>query len=306
MQTVETHFPNRTIPTEGPTLPELKTYFDYRAYLQDVFTFRRKTLSSPTRAYSYSIFAAAADIKSPNYLKMVIDGQRNLSDTMIQKFSKALQHSKSEAREFVALVHFNQTQDPAERSRLLKELLDLRNESKIMHGELKAKDWDLIPNWLAWLIVHMVDQKNVQFDLRQLSRIIRARPNADAIQKTLNSLIASGFLVENVETKNIEKPKEKSNAPETLPDELIQKLQSEFIFLSLQSLYQDTLKDREFSTTSLCLTADEFERLKFDLRQLRKKWHRDTLASREKNPGEKVFQLNIQLFPMTDSVDESP
>ncbi|MCB0355974.1 MAG: TIGR02147 family protein, partial [Bdellovibrionales bacterium] len=92
--------------------PNLSAYTDYRQYLKDFYQFKKSTQSSPIRSYSYATFSAAADIKSPNYLKLIIDGQRNLSDSMIKKFAKALQLSKTEIEEFAALFHYGQAKDP--------------------------------------------------------------------------------------------------------------------------------------------------------------------------------------------------
>ena len=68
-------------------------------------------LSPPRRIWAvWPIFSAAADIKSPNYLKMIIEGKRNLSEDMISKFAKACSLNKSQGDEFKLLVLFNQFQ----------------------------------------------------------------------------------------------------------------------------------------------------------------------------------------------------
>ena len=63
--------------------PVLAAYADYRHYLSDFYKYKVKTSSSVIRPYSYATFSAAADIKSPNYLKLIIEGKRNLSDAMV-------------------------------------------------------------------------------------------------------------------------------------------------------------------------------------------------------------------------------
>ena len=107
---------------QEPFEPKLSSYTDYRLYLKDVYLYRKKTMSTPVRSYSYATFSAAADIKSPNYLKLIIEGQRNLSPQMIVKFGKALQLQKDDQVEFEALVHYSQAKDPLERNRCLKVL----------------------------------------------------------------------------------------------------------------------------------------------------------------------------------------
>ena len=89
-------------------------------------------------------------------------------------------------------------------------------------------------------------------------------------------------------------------AAEGIPPELIKKLQSELIYLRLESLFQDDPKEREFGSMTLALTMDEFEALKFELRHMRKRILKDTLLRRESEPGEQVYQFNLQLFPVTE------
>src|ERR1044071_9309165 len=88
------------------TPPRLNSFTDYRQYLREFYEFRRNQTRTHLRPYSYANFAAAADIKSPNYLKLIIDGQRNLSREMAAKFARATLLSKEETEEFMALVDF--------------------------------------------------------------------------------------------------------------------------------------------------------------------------------------------------------
>ncbi|MCB0414587.1 MAG: TIGR02147 family protein, partial [Bdellovibrionales bacterium] len=82
--------------------PKLQTYTDYREYLQDFYQYKKKLFKNEIRGYTYAHFSAAANIKSPNYLKLIIDGKRNLSKEMIQKFSRALELNKEDSLEFKA------------------------------------------------------------------------------------------------------------------------------------------------------------------------------------------------------------
>ncbi|MCB0361449.1 MAG: TIGR02147 family protein, partial [Bdellovibrionales bacterium] len=46
--------------------PVLGQYTDFRQYLRSFYEYKKKTLSTAVRPYSYAAFSAAADIKSPN------------------------------------------------------------------------------------------------------------------------------------------------------------------------------------------------------------------------------------------------
>ncbi len=280
--------------------PRISEYTDFRVYLQDHYGFKRKQYENDVRPYSYAHFSASADIKSPNYLKLIIEGSRNLSLEMIKKFSTALGHSKEEHEEFEALVLYGQAQSPLERNQHLRRLSELRVSSQIRSGQLRPEVFEKIPSWVTWVLYAMVDQKGVDFDIEQLRHLMKNRASLDEIRKSLDKLLETGELVRDGSGR-IKKGKALFSGGEEIPVELVRKLQSELIYLGLESLFQDRPQDREFGALTLSLTEQEFEQLKFELRQLRKRWFKDFNVNRLKGAGDRVFQLNIQLFPVTRS-----
>ncbi|MGZ3801881.1 MAG: TIGR02147 family protein, partial [Bdellovibrio sp.] len=277
--------------------PILSDYMNYRQYLADFYRFKRKASKNSLRAYNYAVFSAAANIKSPNYLKMIIEGKRNLSDDMIGKFGKALGFMKDQIEEFRLLVHFTQATDPAERNMYLKKLSEQRVAGKLKSGEIDRKTWEKVPNWVTWIIYAMVDQEGVSFDTATLKNLLRDKAREDEIENALNTLLNSGELRRDEKTGELRKGRSLIESPEEVPVALVRKLQSQLMYLGLESLYQDQPTDREFGTLTLSLTKSEFEEIKFKLRQMRKALHKDNSISRMKEKGERVYQMNIQLFP---------
>jgi len=273
---------------------------DHRELLQAFFDYKRRTETSKLRPYSYAVFAAAADIKSPNYLKLVIEGQRNISDEMAIKFGKAMGFQKAQVDEFQALVKYCQAEDPTARNQHLKQLNELRLKARKHRGEVaESKTWDTIPGWLSWTLLHMVDQAGVDFEPDTLHRLLSGKTNLETIRRALENLMHSGLIEKDPETGRMRKTKHLLEAPAQIPPELIRKLQSELVLMGLEALFNEGPQDREAGSLTLCLTEAEFEDLKFELRHLRKKLHREFSANRAKAPGDRVYQLNLQLFPLT-------
>lgn len=285
--------------TENVTEPRLSTHTDFRQYLKEFYNFKKKTQSSPVRSYSYATFSAAADIKSPNYLKLIIDGQRNLSDNMIKKFAKALQLSKAETEEFAALVHYGQAKDPLERNRCLKVLADIRVRKQMDSGHIKEEVMNKVPSWVTWVLYALADQEGVDFDINRLRETLRGRVSLDEIQRALDTLIEKGELKRD-EEGNITKGRKLMEGSSDIPPALVRKLQAELIYLGMESLFQDDPTEREFGAFTMALTKEEFEKVKFEVRQLRKRLYADFSVQREQTKGERVYQLNFQLFPVTE------
>ncbi|HWU42689.1 MAG TPA: TIGR02147 family protein [Bdellovibrio sp.] len=285
------------------TQPNLSDYMNYRQFLADFYSFKRQSSKGSLRAYNYAVFSAAANIKSPNYLKMIIEGKRNLSDDMIGKFGKALGFNKELTEEFRLLVQFTQATDPADRNMYLKKLSEHRVSAKIKTGEIDRRSFEKVPNWVAWIVYAMVDQEGVSFDTKGLKKLLRGKASEDEIETALNSLINSGDLRRDEVTGELKKARSLTDSPEEIPVALVRKLQSQLMYLGLESLYQDQPTEREFGTLTMSLTKAEFEEIKFKLRQMRKSINKDNSIARMKSKGERVYQLNIQLFPVTNAIE---
>lgn len=281
--------------------PVLGEYTDFRIYLNDFYQYKRRETLNSIRPYTYAHFSAAADIKSPNYLRLIIDGQRNLSKEMIKKFSKALGHSAEEAKEFAALVLYGQAQSPLERNHHLRSLAEIRIEQQIKAGAINPEIFEKVPSWVSWVLFALLDQEGVEFKEESLRYLLRNKASLNEIKTALDKLIEAGVIEIN-DVGEVRKLRQSLPGMEEIPVELVRKIQAELIYLSLESLFQDRAQEREIGALTMALTEEEFEQFKFELRQLRKRWFRDHSVKRLSSKGERVFQLNMQLFPLTRKV----
>lgn len=279
--------------------PVLSEYSDFRQYLRDFYEFKKATLSTAIRPYSYAAFSASADIKSPNYLKLIIEGQRNLSMDMVGKFARAMGLSKEQAIEFKALVLYGQARDPLERNRYLKALSELRVKKQIESGEIDTEAWDKVPSWVSWALHALTDQAGMDFDPAKLRRVLRERVSAEEIRRAIELLLASGELAKDEQGKLV-RGRELINGADKIPVAMVRKIQAELIYLGLESLFQDDPTEREIGALTVALTKEEFEQIKFEVRQLKKRLLKDTKVKRMTTKGERVYQLNFQLFPITN------
>lgn len=290
---------NQDNSTTSVAMPVLADYMDYRLFLADFYRAKKALTRTAIRPYSYAIFSAAADIKSPNYLKMIIEAKRNLSMDMISKFAKACAFNKAQTDEFRLLVVFNQSEDPADRNYALKQLSEFRVEQKLKQGTLDRRVFEKVPNWIGWIIYALVDQEGVSFEVSQLKDLLRGKAAENEISEALANLLKSGELVLDEATQKISKGKP-TDAPDEIPPALVRKLQMQLMYLGLESLYQDDATEREFGSLTMSLTKKEFEDIKFKLRQMRKALHKENAIARMSSKGERVYQLNLQLFPVSN------
>ena len=82
-------------------------YTDFRTYLRDYYEFRK----DGQHDYSFRAFSKTAGFSSPNILKLMIDGERNISPEATQKFCKGLNLTGQMAEYFATLVRMNQAKN---------------------------------------------------------------------------------------------------------------------------------------------------------------------------------------------------
>lgn len=298
---LSTNSSNITEVTEAVKEPLLADYLNYRDFLRAFYLYKREKTKNNHRRYNYSFFSAAANIRSPNYLRLIIEGQRNLSEEMALKFARAMQLNKEATEEFVLMVNYGQETDPMLRNQYLKSLSDFRLQKSLRLGTLNKKVMEKFPNWIGWILYAMIDQEGARFTPSDLKILLRNKASETEIQNALNKLIEAGEVVVNSETGEMKKGRTLGDASEDIPVDLIRRLQTQLMSLGLESLFQDSPVDREFGTLTLSLTKKEFEELRFQLRKFRKQVHKDNSIQRMQSKGERVYQLNLQLYPVSDS-----
>lgn len=278
--------------------PAISAYSDYREYLRDFYDYKLHLHRNSFGQYNYKTFSAAADIKSPNYLKLIIEGERNLSVATTKKFAKALGLDKEGTDEFLLLVQYGQSLDPLERNRCLKALSEFRTKKRIKSGELNSEKHQSSPPWVSWILHAMSEQRDVNFSIDSLRDTLQGKVSNDDIRKALQQLFDSGALQLDPETGKAKKgivPLQQ----EELTAEAVRRIQSDLMYLGMEALLNGKASEREIGTLTVCMTEDEFEKVKFELRHLRKRILKDALVNRERGPGDRVYQLNIQMFPVT-------
>src|SRR5262245_50256954 len=103
--------------------PNIYEYLDFRSFLRDMFVFRKQENS----AFSFRMFSRTAHLKSSNFLKLVMEGKRNLSSQTIQGFAQALKLSKEETDFFENLARFGQAQGAEEKSRYYEKIVRFKS-----------------------------------------------------------------------------------------------------------------------------------------------------------------------------------
>jgi uncharacterized protein (TIGR02147 family) len=271
-------------------------YMDYRSYLRDHYTEKK----SQGRGFSYRAFSRRAGLKSPNYLKMVVDGQRNLTPSMAERFATACGLEGEASLYFVNLVAFNQSSTASERNTHYQRLTSSRRYRKAHKLDLAHAAYH--STWYLPAIRELAARPDFSDDPYWVAKtLVPPISKADA-KRALDTLLELGMLVRNDNGVIRQGEPLVSTGPETRSLH-VANYHRMMMERAKESIDVFASEDRDISSLTLCLGEDGIRRIKERIQRFRRELLE--MSAVEDDPL-RVVQINFQLFPLsTDRVQES-
>jgi uncharacterized protein (TIGR02147 family) len=263
-------------------------YLDYRAFLRDYYAERKEH----GRGFSFRAFATAADLKSPNYLKLVMDGARNLTPQMAERFAAACGLRDEAAAYFVDLVGFNQARTPTERNAHYARLTSFRGWRKAHKLELSHAIYH--STWYIPAIRELATRADFRADPEWIARMMVPAISKAEAQRALAVLLELGLLVE--ENGAVRQGEALvSTGPETGWVHIgnYHRMMMERAAAAIDLIDR---ADRDISSLTLCLSEGGLRTIKERIQRFR----RELLdLSASEDDALQVVQVNFQLFPLS-------
>ena len=283
-----------------PTL-SIFDYTDYRRYLSDYY-YERKRLSA---AFSYRFFAKKAGINSVGLYKDVVEGRQRLGRALIFKFSAAIGHSKKEAEYFENMVFFNEADTVEERTLFFERMMACqKSKAKIVD----ATKYEYYQKWYysaVRALVSMGKFRDDENDYWRIAKILNPRIRPDEARKALGVLERLGFISKT--DKGIFVLTDAVITTGTLrPDANVMALnvvnfQKEVTSLANESLDRFGAENINLSTLTLGISEATMRAIKEELAAVRNKI---AVLAEKDAAADRVYQLNMQLFPVSDTYQE--
>lgn len=269
-------------------------YLDYRVFLRDWHQQRKKT----HRSFSLRAFSKAAGFQSPNFFKLVMDGDRGLTEDSFVKFVKGLELNKQESEFFYNLVFFTQASSVEKKDYYYKKLLQSRkfNELKpiekdhyefyatwyhpIVRELITACDFDGSPEWLAQKIYPRITIEQTKKSLVLLESLGFIKKNGDGQWRQENPIISTG-------------PESKSHT--------LMKYHQNLLSLNRQLLEHVPSDQRDVSALTLGIRKERIPQLKKKIQEFRQEILK--LVCNDDH-AEEVVVFSMQMMPMTRAEQE--
>lgn len=267
---------------------EIFGYLDYRAYVRDRIAALRET-----GEFSERTFAQEVGFGSPSYLKMILDGKRNLGAKFLAPLARRLGLKKEEARFFAALVAHGNAKTDADKKRTLERLQQFRK-----FRETRAIDPSQYAYFTRWYFVAVREALSGLWRDRTPRELARALGLQEKqVEESLVALESLG-LIERAATGGGWKALDAAvKTPVEVRSLLVREFHKQMIHRALVAIDRLPVVRRDISALTLSLDEQGFRRLKEKIADFRASLNAE-LSGQPK--ADKVIQVTIQAFPLLD------
>jgi uncharacterized protein (TIGR02147 family) len=276
--------------------PNIFLYEDYRSFLKDLYQHLKET----QRGFSHRFFSKKAGFTSPNMLQLVIDGKRNITSKTIGKFIRGLKLNQQESEFLTALVDFNQASSSEEKSRAFQGMTQCRKFREI--HELSKEIFHFYSHWFHVVIREMIHLDGFKADPVWISQMILPRISKEQAERALKLLLKLKLVQKNGDDRSLERTDPIiATAPEVKSLAVVNFHQS-MITLAAQSLSTVPSDERDVTSATVGVRQKDLPRVKKKIEAFRKNLLAESEADDRK--PDRIYQLNIQLFPVTQKIGE--
>lgn len=264
-------------------------YKDYREFLKDWYDFKKENLPQ----FSFRYFSNKAGFKTSNFMMLVMNGKRNLTEDSLKKFLVGLGLNKQESDFFKNLVFYNQAKDHDTKDFYYQKLIRSQKYKKL--APIEKSKYKYYSNWYHPVIREIICSPDFDGRFEWIAARINPKITVGQVEQSIKLLEELKFIEKVGPGKWKQKGTVLSTGPE-LTSLMVHNYHKVILELTRQMLDHLPAKERDVSTMTLGIKKHHFSELKTKIADFRKEIL--SMVADEDEPDE-VVQVNFQLFPVT-------
>jgi uncharacterized protein (TIGR02147 family) len=270
-------------------MPSIYKYLNYREYLYDYFVEQKQFQKQLT----HRAVLNKMGITSTGFLSNVITGKKNLNGEMSKNLGKIINLAGRERRYLNTMVAYTQAKAIEEKKKHLDRLLAVRKTGLAHMSE------DQVSIFSRWYYVYIRDMLcfiDFKDDYRSLAAGLDPPIKPEEAESAIRDLERLGFIAK--DNNGCYRPRDNLI---TTGDEVhsvqLASFQLTTMDMAKRSLEKHPAEKRDISFVSLTLSKESFAQVKSEVQSFRK---RLLLMAKDEQKPDRVYQCNIQLFPVTE------
>jgi uncharacterized protein (TIGR02147 family) len=193
----------------------------------------------------------------------------------------------------LALIRYSDAKTPAEKQFAFEELMQLRQHSPALVAPGKYRFYE---KWYYSVVRAVLDVERISDDYQRLAALLRPAITATQAREAVELLLELGMIGRN-ESGVLRPTQSAISTGDAWQGAVIHNLQRQFIELSKESLDRFDKKERDVSNLTVTVSGQTYDLIKKKAEELRSQIM--AMACAEQAP-DRVLQVNIQLFPLTE------
>lgn len=263
-------------------------YNSYRTFLRDFFEKKKST-----EGYTYRDFSRAAGMNSSSWLLHLIRGTKNLSENSALKAARAAGLSDDESEFFLLLVRFTQAKRSPEKDRFFQEMLFWREE-KGSH-RIGRHQYEYYTRWYHPVLRSLVDKVDWHDDYALLGRKVVPPISASQARQSV-ALLKRLKLIDKDEHGAWHRSSQMISTGDEVDSLNVRNYHKQVSELAKDAYDNSDQSQREISALTLGVGEKEFSQIKERIAEFRKELIE---LVREADSPDRVYQLNLQFFPVS-------
>lgn len=268
-------------------------YVDYRFFLTDYID-QRKVLS---RGFSLRSFAQNAGVAA-SLLNDILSMRQNLTIQAMHKYATAMELGAKEVAYFEALVGFNNAANNQEKNRFFGEMVHLRGRSAVKF--IDRQQYEYFSEWYHAVVRELITHGGMGCDAEKISQCIDPVVSPAKVRKSIALLQELGLIYE---VDGVWHASDKVLSSEyQIQSVALKNYHTGMLERAAESLDKHTSDEREFQGLTLSVSKATFMQMKNRIRSFSDELL--AMAASEVMKPDEVYQINLQMFPLTKKGDK--
>ncbi len=264
-------------------------YSDYREFLRDYYTVQKE--NNPV--FSHRYFMQKAGYNSLGLYAGIMRGSSNLSQKMIPKFSKAMKLNALEQEYLSLMVHYASAKTDKIKKERYDRLIAFIPVKK--HIALKQYQKRYYKHWYNVAIREALCMFDLNENYEEMAQFLNPPIRPEDVLDALNTLSQLSLIQKNdAGFWKASDPLIRSGSE--VGSQVIQHYQASMIRMSEQAIYNIPKEERSISSLTFGISKERYDVFIEKIQKLHSEMIEDLDVDSDEDS---VYQLNIQLFPLT-------
>ncbi len=268
-------------------------FSDYRTFLLA----HAQDMKQKKSQWSYGLWARELGLKSTSSITKIIQGDREPGAQIEAELAKYFQFDEKQMNYFRDLVQLQKMSRNPRLSALLMEKID-KDFSDPSLRTLDSKIFATISNWYYLSLRELCRLKSFQEDPKWISEKFLYKVTPTDIKQALNVLIDLGLLTRKTNGQ-LTLSEGRINTSNDISNEAIKRYHEQMLDLAKTAIRDISVEQREMSSVTLLMSSQKMSLAKEMIREFKQKFER----LMEEDSGDQIYQMQIQLFPITKQIN---